>query len=66
MDLEASIYSVEGRLIRRLLKGRTGPGRYDLTWDGRNEVGLAVSPGVYFVKLTTARQEASAKVVLIR
>jgi photosystem II stability/assembly factor-like uncharacterized protein len=65
-DLEVSIYSIEGRLVRRLLKGRTGPGRYDLTWDGRNEMDLAVSPGVYFVKLTTARQEASAKVVLIR
>jgi len=65
-NLVVAIYSVGGRLIRRLWEGRAGPGRYALTWDGKNEMGLPVSPGVYFVKLIAPGQEASAKVVLMR
>jgi hypothetical protein len=65
-EVEVSIYDIRGRLVRRLLKGRVGPGRYDLVWDGRNEAGLTASPGVYFVEIITARKEASAKLVLIR
>jgi hypothetical protein len=65
-DLDVGVYTVDGRLIRRLSEGRAAPGRHYLSWDGRNEAGLPASPGVYFVKATTGGQEASAKVVLIR
>ena len=65
-DIEVGIYSVDGRLVRRLLKGRASPARHDLTWDGSNEMGLLVSPGVYLVKLKASSREQSAKVVLIR
>jgi photosystem II stability/assembly factor-like uncharacterized protein len=65
-DLEVGIYNIEGRLVRGLLKGWAKPGSYDITWDGRNEVGALVSPGVYFVRVTNARQVTSAKAVLIR
>jgi hypothetical protein len=65
-DLEVSVFNIEGKLVRRLSAEHTAPGRYDLTWDGRNDAGLDASPGVYFVRLAARGAEASTKVVLIR
>lgn len=65
-ELEVSIFNTEGRLIRRLLRGQPVPERCEVTWDGKNDIGRDVSPGVYLVRIRTARSEASAKVVLLR
>jgi Zn-dependent M28 family amino/carboxypeptidase len=65
-DLEVNIFDIEGRLVRKLIKAQAGPGRCELAWDGKNDMGLDVSSGVYFVKMRTAYTEASAKVVLLR
>ena len=64
--LEVDIFSIEGRLVRKLIGGREEDGRYVLTWDGRNGMGVDVSPGVYLVRLGDARDGACAKVVLLR
>jgi photosystem II stability/assembly factor-like uncharacterized protein len=66
IDLEVSIFNTEGRLVRRLVKSQAGPGRSELPWDGKNDMGIDVSPGVYLVRVRTARTEACAKVVLLR
>ena len=65
-DLEADIFSIEGRLIRRLAKSEAEHGRYGLTWDGKDDMGHDVSPGVYLVVLRTAGDYVCAKVVLLR
>ena len=50
-----AVYDVAGRLVRVLIDEELQPGDHDTIWDGRNDTGLRVSGGTYFVKLTTGR-----------
>ena len=47
-----SIHDVSGRLLRRL----TGPARAGFEWDGRDEDGRPVPPGVYVHRLETTER----------
>jgi hypothetical protein len=42
------------------------PGRYTSTWDGLDDRGLSVGPGLYFYRLETASFRASRKAIRVR
>ena len=46
------IYHPSGSLVREVYKGREGSGRYTKEWDGRDDAGRLVPPGVYIYKLS--------------
>jgi hypothetical protein len=49
------VVDVQGRTVRTLADGASfAAGRATLTWDGRNDAGLPIGAGVYFVRLKTA------------
>ncbi|NUM78093.1 hypothetical protein HUU40_27335, partial [candidate division KSB1 bacterium] len=48
------VFDILGRQVRTLVDGKLMPGKYTQTWDGRNELGVAVSSGIYFYELTAA------------
>ena len=60
------IFNVAGRRVRVLQNRSMNPGRYAPVWDGRDEAGRAVSPGVYFVRLLAGDFSATEKVVRTR
>lgn len=60
------IYDMSGRLIRTLVDDDKQPGRYTLTWDGRNEAGRKVAAGVYFCYFRAAGFKQTRKIVLMR
>ena len=41
------IYDLAGRRVRALHDGRVDIGHYELAWDGRNDAGYVVAPGIY-------------------
>ena len=50
--VEATIYDLQGRLVRQLAEQRDfASGIYEMGWDGRNEQGTLVPPGVYAMHL---------------
>jgi flagellar hook assembly protein FlgD len=50
--VEVLIHDLGGRLIRRLVEQRgVSTGMYGLSWDGRDERGAIVPPGVYMARL---------------
>lgn len=51
VSLRLSIHDVTGRLVKTLLDRTVEAGRFDLTWDGKDEAGAAVPPGIYFARL---------------
>jgi flagellar hook capping protein FlgD len=51
--VELSVYDLNGRLVRALLRGRLAAGPQRLDWDGRDARGNASPAGVYFVRLRT-------------
>ena len=62
------IVDTAGRVVRRLADARTlAPGtERSLVWDGRDEQGREVAPGVYVAFLDAGSQVVSRRVVLLR
>lgn len=63
---EVALYDASGRLVRRIAKGLYPAGVHVAGWDGRDERGRAVAPGVYFLRASTAGQGASLKVIVLK
>ena len=61
-----SIYSVSGRSVRRLVDGPSEPGVHEILWDGRDDDGRRINPGVYFLKLLTGAQRAEQRLLILR
>ncbi|MCC6650568.1 MAG: hypothetical protein IT348_05420 [Candidatus Eisenbacteria bacterium] len=61
-----TLHDVTGRRIRTLADGAMSAGTHELAWDGRDEEGQRVAPGVYLAKLTTREASASARVIVLR
>ena len=61
------VMDAQGRVTRVLESTQDKePGRYSERWDGRNEAGRLVAPGVYFYTLTAKGLRKSYPVVLVR
>jgi len=50
-DVELLLYDVTGRMVRALVDGIVEPGRHTVAFDGRNDAGLPVASGIYFLRL---------------
>ena len=60
------IYDVAGRLARTLQEGRLPAGPHRRVWDGTDDAGRRVGPGIYFVRLDAERDHAREKIVVVR
>ncbi len=59
-DLSLRFFSLDGRPVRRLTQtGRTRAYRFE--WDGRDEDGAAVAPGLYLYELSVSRSSAARR-----
>lgn len=58
------VFDVSGRRVRRVYEGTHGPGRYRVTWDGRDAAGTRVGPGAYFARLRAGDAEDAGTVFL--
>jgi hypothetical protein len=65
-DVRVDIYGPGGSLVRRLSEGSQPAGAHTLRWDGRDDGGGAVPPGVYFYRLCTGSAGRSGKLVVTR
>jgi hypothetical protein len=50
-DEELLVSDVAGRAVRQLQRGAFSQGTRTVTWDGRDDLGRSVPPGVYLVRL---------------
>ncbi len=61
------IYDVRGRLVRTIVNEEImHPGSYNLGWDGLDENGANVAPGVYYCKLQIGARSLTKRVILLR
>lgn len=56
------IYDLSGRLLRRF----SGTADRGVVWDGRDQDGAIVRPGVYFLRVEAGGREVTARIVLLR
>ncbi len=63
------VYDTQGRRIRDLVGGYFIPGQYQVIWDGKDNNGLKMASGVYYIKLSTksgkVRSEKEVKIIFI-
>lgn len=64
--VDVEVRSVTGRRVRALWTGDARPaGRSSLRWDGRDDHGVAVAPGLYFVRVLAGEAAAAQRVVVL-
>ncbi len=65
-DLSAVVYDAAGRRLQKLLPVDRGESSLRLLWDGCDQAGQPVGPGVYWLRAAGAGFTASRSIVMIR
>ena len=65
-EIDLSIYSADGRLVRVLESGPRGAGEHAVAWDGTDRSGRTVGSGQYFVRLRASGSEFVRRVTLLK
>lgn len=64
LHLRIRVYDVAGRLVRTLIDSATPAGPGEAVWDGRDEAGRHVSPGVFFYRMEAGGWQSRRKMIL--
>jgi len=64
--VQAAIYDVRGKLVRRLETQAAGQGLVTLSWDGRSDAGTSAAAGVYTIRVRSEDGAGSERFVLLR
>jgi endonuclease I len=64
--VELRVYDIAGRAVRTLAEGVRAVGHYDVTWDGRDDIGESVASGVYICELKAPGCVETRKMVLLK
>ena len=62
-NISIAIYDVLGQKIREFKAGLQTAGAHGIIWDGTNQFGMRVSPGVYFYAVTAGKQTRAKKML---
>jgi hypothetical protein len=63
-DVVMFIINVAGQVVRTYRATRQKPGRYVIHWDGKDDSGQPVSPGIYFCQLKLPVWHATRSIVV--
>jgi hypothetical protein len=63
--VRVEIYDVAGRLVRVLASEVLTAGRNQRSWDRRDERGLRVPAGIYFIRFDAGRNQSRQKIVVL-
>ena len=61
-----AVYNGAGQLVRTLVRGVVSEGQHAVRWDGRNDIGAAISSGVYFVSLRSGTAAQRLRLVVVK
>lgn len=59
------VYNLAGRLVRTILNEEKNPGRYRLNWQGKDDYGRLLPPGIYFLRMEGGSFRKTKKLVLM-
>jgi len=66
-EVDLTVYNINGQAVRRLIVGEhQAPGRYTVTWDGRDDEGRALASGAYLIVLDNGQRKHTQKMTLAR
>lgn len=64
MSISLSIYNTTGQEVRRLVSRRQIAGFHNISWDGKNQDGVPVGPGIFICELKAGKHSITNKVLL--
>ncbi|OGU29976.1 MAG: hypothetical protein A2057_03020 [Ignavibacteria bacterium GWA2_35_9] len=62
-DVQVAIYDILGREVKTYSAKQQGAGIYGMTWDGKNNLGMRVSSGVYLYMVKTGNETQVKKMI---
>ena len=64
--VEIAVYAATGQRVATLANGSRAAGQHTVDWDGTDENGRRVAPGIYFYELTAPGTQIAKKMLLVR
>ncbi|HEV8480831.1 MAG TPA: S8 family serine peptidase [Candidatus Eisenbacteria bacterium] len=61
-----NVYNVAGRKVRTVVQGSLPAGRYTYEWDGRDDSGLSLSAGIYFLNIKAGPYAETDRLLFLR
>jgi hypothetical protein len=65
-QVELVVYDALGQQVRTLVSTQLSAGVHAVTWDGRDEVGVQVSSGIYFYRLKVGDFMQTRRMTLLK
>ncbi len=65
-ELEVSVFNIRGQKVNTIARGQYAQGEHKLVWDGKDANNRSISSGVYFLRVTTAGQSVTRKLLLLK
>jgi len=62
-EVTVAVYALDGRRVWQARPGTQSAGRHSVRWDGRDEAGQSVPPGVYMARVEVATDKGSEVIV---
>ncbi len=62
-EVTVAVYALDGRRVWQARPGAQSAGRHSVRWDGRDEAGQSVPPGVYMARVEVATDKGSEVIV---
>ena len=66
VPVSLNVFNLLGQRVRTLVHAVQTSGEYQLIWDGRDDTGVSLASGVYFLRLQVGQDSQTRKVVLTR
>lgn len=65
-EVAIEIFDLGGRFVRTLAQRVENAGLHRVSWDGRDDIGVAVGTGAYFCKVSFNREVIVRKLLLVK
>ena len=65
VNVSLRLHDLQGRLVRNLTGAQQGPGDYEVGWDGRDDGGTRVVPGIYYLRLSAGGVRSQQKIAVL-
>jgi hypothetical protein len=64
-QVSIKIHNIRGQMVKKLVDGVKEAGEYSVQWDGRDEIGMKVSSGIYLYVLETDKGFKSTRKMVV-
>jgi flagellar hook assembly protein FlgD len=65
-DVSLSIYNIKGQLVKQLVNEQLSAGPHTIEWNGKDSNNKSVSSGIYYYKISSGKDSAINKMLLLK